>query len=39
MVHGLAEQSVGTLVLHSQPGQGTRVEIWLPQADHVRSLG
>ena len=36
MVHGLAEQSGGRLVLHSQPGQGTRIELWLPQADHAR---
>ena len=38
MVHGLAEQSGGRLVLSSQPGQGLRAEIWLPRADaaHVR---
>jgi PAS domain S-box-containing protein len=35
MVHGLAEQSGGRLVLHSQPGQGTRIDLWLPQADAV----
>jgi PAS domain S-box-containing protein len=38
MVHGLAEQSGGRLALHSQPGQGTRVEIWLPQAEQTRTL-
>jgi PAS domain S-box-containing protein len=30
MVHGLAEQSGGRLVLKSQLGEGTSVEIWLP---------
>ena len=32
MVHGFAVQSGGALALHSRPGQGTRVEIWLPRA-------
>ncbi|MDB5455151.1 MAG: sensor hybrid histidine kinase [Caulobacter sp.] len=36
MVHGLAEQSGGCLVVTSRLGQGTRVEIWLPRADAVR---
>ncbi len=35
MVHGLAEQSGGRMTLYSRPGHGTRVEIWLPQADAV----
>jgi PAS domain S-box-containing protein len=35
MVHGLAEQSGGRLVLKSQPGEGTRIELWLPRADAV----
>lgn len=30
MVHGLAAQSGGTLRLTSEPGKGTRVELWLP---------
>lgn len=30
MVHGLAAQSGGRLVLSSAPGQGTTAEIWLP---------
>ena len=30
MVHGLAQQSGGTLTLKSQPGKGTTAEIWLP---------
>lgn len=30
MVHGLAEQLGGKLLLHSIPSQGTTVEIWLP---------
>ncbi len=33
MVHGLARQCGGTLVLDSEPGQGTRAEIHLPMAD------
>ncbi|WP_137899433.1 PAS domain-containing sensor histidine kinase [Sphingomonas sp. 2SG] len=30
MIHGLAAQSGGTLTLSSEPGRGTRVELWLP---------
>ncbi|MFL9826377.1 response regulator [Rhodoplanes sp. SY1] len=33
MVHGLAAQSGGALVLSSAPGAGTRAEIWLPIAN------
>ena len=32
MVHGLAEQSGGVLILKSQVGEGTTAEIWLPVA-------
>ena len=32
MAQGLAEQSGGRLVLTSEPGQGTTVELWLPMA-------
>ena len=32
MVHGLAAQSGGTLILSSTPGVGTQAEIWLPVA-------
>lgn len=32
MVHGLAEQLGGCLVLKSESGQGTCAELWLPQA-------
>lgn len=32
MVHGLAAQSGGTLVLSSAPDQGTSVDLWLPVA-------
>ncbi|MGN2248160.1 PAS domain S-box protein [Frateuria sp. GZRR35] len=32
MAFGLAEQSGGRLLLQSQPGRGTTVEIWLPVA-------
>jgi PAS domain S-box-containing protein len=35
MVHGLAEQSGGRLVLHSAPAKGTRIELWLPRAQAV----
>lgn len=31
--YGFAAQSNGTLVLHSEPGAGTTVTIWLPRAD------
>lgn len=31
MIHGLAEQSGGRMVLRSQVGEGTTVELWLPQ--------
>jgi PAS domain S-box-containing protein len=33
MVQGLAAQSGGKLVLHSQPGEGTTAELYLPVAD------
>ena len=33
MVHGLAEQSGGRLILRSAPGQGTTAEVWLPVAE------
>jgi len=32
MVHGLAAQSGGALIMSSAPGKGTRAEIWLPVA-------
>lgn len=32
MVHGLAAQSGGAVVLDSQPGQGTTVSVYLPRA-------
>jgi CheY-like chemotaxis protein len=32
MVHGLAAQLGGALTIQSRPGQGTRVELWLPVA-------
>lgn len=35
MVHGLAEQSGGRMVMKSQPGKGTQIELWLPQAERV----
>ena len=33
MVHGFVEQSAGSLVIASEPGKGTTVEMWLPVAD------
>jgi CheY-like chemotaxis protein len=33
MVHGLAEQSGGRLVLSSREGEGTTAELWLPVAE------
>jgi signal transduction histidine kinase/CheY-like chemotaxis protein len=33
MVHGLAAQSGGRLMLHSQVGVGTTAELWLPRAE------
>ena len=30
MVHGMAEQTGGRLMLHSEQGRGTTAEIWLP---------
>ena len=32
MVHGLASQLNGALTLHSAPGLGTNVELWLPRS-------
>jgi PAS domain S-box-containing protein len=32
MVHGLAEQSGGRLGIRSQSGEGTVIDLWLPQA-------
>ncbi|TWC22951.1 MULTISPECIES: PAS domain-containing sensor histidine kinase [unclassified Pseudomonas] len=37
MVHGLAEQLGGRLILKSQKGVGTTAELWLPVADHSAS--
>ena len=33
MVHGLAEQSGGRLLIHSKAGEGTAMEVWLPRAE------
>ncbi len=42
MVHGMAEQSGGSLVLKSRKGEGTTAELWLPVAtspiEHRRDL-
>jgi PAS domain S-box-containing protein len=39
MVHGLAAQLGGALVLSSRPGVGTRAEIWLPVANEQADVG
>jgi signal transduction histidine kinase len=33
MVHGLAAQSGGALALSSRPGEGTRIDIWIPESE------
>jgi signal transduction histidine kinase len=33
MVQGFAAQSGGVVAIHSKPGEGTIVELWLPKAD------
>jgi signal transduction histidine kinase len=35
MVHGMAEQSGGRLILKSQKGAGTTAELWLPVASQA----
>jgi signal transduction histidine kinase len=37
MVQGFAAQSGGAVEIHSKPGQGTTVELWLPRADEPPS--
>jgi signal transduction histidine kinase len=32
MVHGMAEQSGGRLILKSRKNEGTTAELWLPTA-------
>jgi PAS domain S-box-containing protein len=38
MVHGLAAQSGGALQIFSTVGEGTTVELWLPQAEAVEAV-
>ena len=38
MIHGLAQQLKGTLRLFSEPGKGTRAELWLPAAEHAADV-
>jgi signal transduction histidine kinase len=33
MVHGLAAQSGGALALSSRPGEGTRIDLWIPETE------
>ena len=37
MVHGLAAQSGGTLRIDSEPGGGTRIDLYLPQAEPAQA--
>ena len=37
MVHGLVEQSGGVLRMHSNPGAGTTIELWLPVTTPAKS--
>lgn len=39
MVHGLAAQLGGALVVSSTPGLGTKVELWLPTTETVADAG
>ncbi|NJC34248.1 PAS domain S-box-containing protein [Sphingomonas jejuensis] len=39
MVHGLASQLGGALVIQSRPGVGTNVELWLPQSAGTADTG
>jgi PAS domain S-box-containing protein len=39
MVHGLAAQSGGAMVIDSRPSGGTTVELWLPVADESQVVG
>ncbi len=39
MVKGFAEQSGGAIAIESQPGLGTTVSLWLPQADDADLVG
>jgi signal transduction histidine kinase len=35
MVQGFAAQSGGAVQIHSKPGEGSTIELWLPQADEA----
>lgn len=38
-VYGIAQQSGGTAIIHSTPGKGTTVEIWLPISESGEQAG
>jgi CheY-like chemotaxis protein len=38
MVHGLAAQSGGALTLSSRPGEGTRIDIWIPESERLAEV-
>lgn len=39
MVQGFVGQSGGAVCIRSKPGEGTTVELWLPQADELPVIG
>lgn len=39
MVHGVAQQSGGRLILKSEKGQGTKAELWLPRSMPAGTTG
>jgi signal transduction histidine kinase len=38
MVHGLAAQSGGALALSSRLGEGTRIDIWIPESERLAEV-
>lgn len=38
MIYGFAQQSGGTVRIHSQPGEGTTIRLFLPATDEVRDV-
>jgi CheY-like chemotaxis protein len=38
MVHGLTAQSGGALALSSRPGEGTRIDLWIPESERLAEV-